>query len=81
MREGEDALAVRRSGLQARHGVLNQRRLPEAVDLLSPWTEAHPDDAPVWELLAAVRLQLQDWPRGKAASRPTLDHSPGSSMP
>ena len=58
MREGEDALA------QAEK-LLNQRRLPEAVDLLSPWVESHPDDARAWELLAAVRLQLQDWPRAE----------------
>ena len=65
MREGEDALA-------AAEKLLNQRRLPEAVDLLSPWVEEHPDDTRAWELLAAVRLQLQDWPRAE-------QHGPGAS--
>lgn len=38
MREGEDALAEAEK-------LLKQRRFPKAVDLLSPWTEQHPDDA------------------------------------
>ena len=50
MREGEDALA-------AAEKLLNQRRLPEAVDLLSPWTQEHPADGRAWELLVAVRPQ------------------------
>ena len=61
MREGEDALAEAEK-------LLKQRRLPEAVDLLSLWVEDHPDDARGWELLAAVRLELHDWPRAEQAA-------------
>ena len=61
MREGEDALA------QAEK-LLNQRRLPEAVDLLPPWVEDHPDDARAWELLAAAHLQRQAWPHAEQAA-------------
>jgi len=52
--------------------LLDQRRFPEAVDLLSPWLTEHPDDVRAWELLAAAHLELQDWPRAEAADTEDL---------
>lgn len=56
--------------------LLEQRRLLEAADLLSPWLTEYPDDARAWELLVAAHLELQDWPRAQAAAGRVLRLTP-----
>lgn len=64
--------------LQRARELLQEHKLREAANLLGPWVAVNKQEAPAWELLAAVYFEAADWPAARQAAEQVVRLRPDS---